>query len=206
MRAKSLTRALISVAALLAFAISASFAQAASEKKPNILVIMGDDIGYWNTSAYNRGQMGYRTPNIDRIAQVGAIFTDLYAQQSCTAGRAAFITGQSTFRTGLLKVGPRGAGAKPGPVCYGLGGQEPTVCDADLMLGFLDENYFLGGRMTLAKDAAQRAIEEKIAKPLGVSVSKNSAKKFFAQKKSWTSCNAKLKKLKSSIIPIRKKP
>jgi N-methylhydantoinase A len=72
--------------------------------------------------------------------------------------------------TGLLKVGPRGAGAKPGPVCYGLGGQEPTVCDADLMLGFLDENYFLGGRITLAKNAARRAIEEKIAKPLGVSV------------------------------------
>src|SRR5262245_190496 len=60
--------------------------------KPNILVIFGDDIGYWNVSAYNRGMMGYRTPNIDRIAREGAIFTDLYAQQSCTAGRAAFIT------------------------------------------------------------------------------------------------------------------
>ena len=70
--------------------------------------------------------------------------------------------------TGLLKVGPQGAGAKPGPVCYGLGGTEPTVCDADLILGFLDENYFLGGRMTLDKRAAQQAIEEKIAKPLGL--------------------------------------
>src|SRR5688572_3302270 len=68
--------------------------------KPNILVIFGDDIGYWNASAYNQGMMGYSTPNIDRIAQEGAIFTDLYAQQSCTAGRAAFITGQSCFRTG----------------------------------------------------------------------------------------------------------
>ena len=66
---------------------------------------MGDDIGYWNISAYNRGMMGYRTPNIDRIAKEGAIFTDYYAQQSCTAGRAAFITGQSPIRTGLLKVG-----------------------------------------------------------------------------------------------------
>ncbi len=66
---------------------------------------MGDDIGYWNISAYNRGMMGYRTPNIDRIANEGAIFTDYYAQQSCTAGRAAFITGQSPIRTGLLKVG-----------------------------------------------------------------------------------------------------
>jgi len=80
-------------------------AAAAQQQKPNILVIMGDDIGYWNISAYNRGQMGYRTPNIDRIANEGAIFTDYYGQQSCTAGRAAFITGQSPMRTGLLKVG-----------------------------------------------------------------------------------------------------
>jgi N-methylhydantoinase A len=72
--------------------------------------------------------------------------------------------------TGLLKVGPHGAGAKPGPVCYGLGGTEPTVCDADLMLGFLDANYFLGGRMTLDKEAARCAIEDKIAKPLGLSL------------------------------------
>jgi len=62
------------------------------QQKPNILVIMGDDIGYWNISAYNRGMMGYRTPNIDRIASEGAIFTDYYGQQSCTAGRAAFIS------------------------------------------------------------------------------------------------------------------
>jgi hypothetical protein len=74
-------------------------------QKPNILVIMADDIGYWNVSAYNRGQMGYRTPNIDRIANEGALLTDYYGQQSCTAGRAAFITGQSPMRTGLLKVG-----------------------------------------------------------------------------------------------------
>ena len=74
-------------------------------KKPNILVIWGDDIGYWNVSAYNQGMMGYKTPNIDRIAKEGALFTDWYGQQSCTAGRAAFITGQSPFRTGLLKVG-----------------------------------------------------------------------------------------------------
>ena len=62
---------------------------AASGRPPNILVIFGDDVGYWNVSAYNRGMMGYRTPNIDRIAREGAIFTDHYAQQSCTAGRAA---------------------------------------------------------------------------------------------------------------------
>ena len=69
-------------------------AQAPSAKKPNILVIFGDDIGYSNISAYNLGMMGYHTPNIDRVAQQGALFTDYYAQQSCTAGRAAFITGQ----------------------------------------------------------------------------------------------------------------
>jgi len=84
---------------------AATPASAQQQPKPNILIIMGDDIGYWNISAYNRGQMGYRTPNIDRIANEGAIFTDYYGQQSCTAGRAAFITGQSPMRTGLLKVG-----------------------------------------------------------------------------------------------------
>ena len=84
------------IAPALAFALGAVPAAAQpTEKKPNILVMFGDDIGYWNISAYNRGMMGYRTPNIDRIAKEGAIFTDVYAQQSCTAGRAAFITGQS---------------------------------------------------------------------------------------------------------------
>src|SRR5262245_23010052 len=78
-------------------------------KQPNILILWGDDVGYWNISAYNLGMMGYRTPNIDRIAREGALFTDWYGQQSCTAGRAAFITGQVGFRTGMLKVGLPGA-------------------------------------------------------------------------------------------------
>jgi arylsulfatase A-like enzyme len=95
---------------------------AAPGRKPNILVIFGDDIGLWNVSAYNRGMMGYRTPNIDRIAKEGAIFTDHYAQQSCTAGRAAFITGQSCFRTGLLKVGLPGAKE-------GLSDKDPTLAE-----------------------------------------------------------------------------
>ena len=81
----------------------------AQQKKPNILVIWGDDIGQFNVSAYNQGMMGYKTPNIDRIAKEGALFTDWYGQQSCTAGRAAFITGQSPIRTGLTKVGLPGA-------------------------------------------------------------------------------------------------
>ena len=92
---------------LVALMTSTSFA--ADEKKPNILIIWGDDIGYWNISAYNQGMMGYKTPNIDSIAKEGALFTDFYGQQSCTAGRAAFITGQSPYRTGLLKVGLPGA-------------------------------------------------------------------------------------------------
>src|SRR6476619_7188528 len=81
----------------------------ATQQKPNILIIWGDDIGWFNLSAYNHGVMGYRTPNIDRLAKEGAMFTDWYGQQSCTAGRAAFITGQSPMRTGLTKVGLPGA-------------------------------------------------------------------------------------------------
>src|SRR5213592_3159085 len=104
MKTKPTIAALIAVT--LVVSAASSFAQA---KKPNILIIWGDDIGYWNVSAYNQGMMGYKTPNIDRIAKEGALFTDWYGQQSCTAGRAAFITGQTPFRTGLLKVGLPGA-------------------------------------------------------------------------------------------------
>jgi len=81
----------------------------AQAAKPNVVVVWGDDIGYWNISAYNQGMMGYKTPNIDRIAKEGAMFTDWYGEQSCTAGRSAFITGQSGYRTGNLKVGLPGA-------------------------------------------------------------------------------------------------
>ena len=89
--------------------VAVSSAPAPEKKLPNILVIWGDDIGWFNSSAYNRGMMGYRTPNIDRLAREGALFTDWYGQHSCTAGRAAFITGQSPIRTGLTKVGLPGA-------------------------------------------------------------------------------------------------
>ena len=81
----------------------------AQAKKPNILVIFGDDIGQTNVSAYSMGMMGYKTPNIDRIAKEGMMFTDYYAEQSCTAGRSSFITGQCTLRTGLSKVGVPGS-------------------------------------------------------------------------------------------------
>jgi arylsulfatase A-like enzyme len=92
----------------------------AEEKKPNILVIWGDDIGQSNISAYTKGVMGYRTPNIDRIANEGMIFTDYYGEQSCTAGRSSFIMGQSVFRTGLSKVGLPGAE-------LGMREEEPTI-------------------------------------------------------------------------------
>jgi arylsulfatase len=91
-------------------------------KLPNILVIWGDDIGWWNVSAYNHGVMGYETPNIDRLAKEGMLFTDWYGQQSCTAGRAAFITGQSPIRTGLTKVGLPGAD-------QGLRPNDPTIAE-----------------------------------------------------------------------------
>lgn len=98
-------------------------------KKPNILMIMGDDIGWFNPSCYNSGIMGYQTPNIDRIAKEGARFTDWYGQQSCTAGRAAFITGQSPIRTGLTKVGLPGADT-------GLQKEDPTVAEFLKQLGY----------------------------------------------------------------------
>src|SRR5437773_3925261 len=104
MKSKLLRAGLVAVA--LASSITSSFAQA---KKPNILVIFGDDIGQTNVSAYSMGMMGYHTPNIDRIAKEGMIFTDYYAEQSCTAGRSSFITGQCTLRTGLSKVGVPGS-------------------------------------------------------------------------------------------------
>jgi arylsulfatase A-like enzyme len=97
-------------------------ATAQQAQKPNILVIMGDDIGMWNISAYSHGMMGFKTPNIDSLAKEGGIFSDIYAQQSCTAGRAAFITGQSPFRTGLLKVGLPGAKE-------GLSDKDPTLAE-----------------------------------------------------------------------------
>jgi len=95
---------------------------AQKQEKPNILVIWGDDIGWSNPSIYNMGMMSYRTPNIDQIGHDGIIFTDYYSQQSCTAGRAAFITGQSPYRTGLTKVGLPGAKE-------GLSGLDPTIAE-----------------------------------------------------------------------------
>ncbi len=115
------TRALV-LSALAALAFASATARADTASKPNILVIMGDDVGVSNISAYSHGMMGYQTPNIDQIGREGVTFTDIYAQQSCTAGRAAFITGQSPFRTGLLKVGLPGAKE-------GLSDKDPTLAE-----------------------------------------------------------------------------
>jgi arylsulfatase len=104
-------------------------ATAVAQERPNILVIWGDDVGMYNISAYHNGMMGGRTPNIDRIAEEGAMFTDHYAQQSCTAGRASFITGQHPYRTGLLTIGMPGAEA-------GLQPEDPTLADLLKPLGY----------------------------------------------------------------------
>src|SRR6266542_2964862 len=99
------------------------------QKKPNILILWGDDIGIWNISHFSRGMMGYQTPNIDRVAKEGVTFTDYYAQQSCTAGRACFITGQNPIRTGLTKVGMPGA-------TVGLQNEDPTIAELLKPLGY----------------------------------------------------------------------
>jgi arylsulfatase A-like enzyme len=106
----------------------------AADKKPNILVIWGDDIGIHNISAYNLGVMGYHTPNIDRIAREGALFTDAYAQQSCTAGRASFILGQHPFRTGLLTVGLPGSP-------QGIPDWAPTIADLLKQQGYTSGQF-----------------------------------------------------------------
>lgn len=97
--------------------------------QPNILILWGDDIGIWNISHFSRGMMGYRTPNIDRIAEEGVTFTDYYAQQSCTAGRACFITGQNPIRTGLTKVGMPGA-------TVGLQAEDVTIAEMLKPMGY----------------------------------------------------------------------
>jgi arylsulfatase len=123
--------ALLTLAVLLALgAIAADVeAQQAAAGKPNIVIIWGDDVGQSNISAYSHGVMGYKTPNIDRVAREGMMFTDYYAEQSCTAGRASFITGQSGLRTGMTKVGLPGA-------TLGLQKEDPTIAEMLKPLGY----------------------------------------------------------------------
>ena len=129
MRFPSFFRNLAQVALVTGLTLVGWTEPSAAQDRPNILVMWGDDIGYWNISAYNQGMMGYRTPNIDRIASAGMLFTDAYGEQSCTAGRSTFITGQSGFRTGLLKVGLPGAD-------LGLQAEDVTLAELLKPLGY----------------------------------------------------------------------
>lgn len=122
----------ITSAALGLSLVAVTTSQAAD--KPNILVIWGDDVGVHNISAYNHGIMGYKTPNIDRLANEGALFTDAYAQQSCTAGRASFILGQHPFRTGLLTIGMPGSD-------HGIPDWAPTIADLIKDHGYMTAQY-----------------------------------------------------------------
>ena len=128
MKQKTHCKYLISIGAM-ALVIGLSASIQAAQEKPNILVIMSDDVGITNLSAYSRGMAGYHTPNIDRIGNEGVLFTDYYAEQSCTAGRSAFITGQSPIRTGLAKVGFPGA-------TIGLQKEDPTLAEMLKPLGY----------------------------------------------------------------------
>jgi hypothetical protein len=130
--------ALVAVALL---ALLSGSPAAAQEKKPNIVVIMGDDIGMWNIGAYHRGLMAGRTPNLDKIAAEGVLFTDYYAEASCTAGRAAFVTGQLPIRTGMTTVGQAGS-----PI--GLPAEAMTG-RADVCLRCLKQSGSAGGRLAL---------------------------------------------------------
>ena len=136
--------------ATLATAISLTGSMAAAKTvKPNILIIWGDDIGGFNISAYNQGMMGYKTPNIDSIAKDGALFTDWYGQQSCTAGRAAFITGQAPIRTGLTKVGLPGSPE-------GMTDKDPTIATLLKAQGYVTGQFgknHLGDRDSMLPSA-----------------------------------------------------
>lgn len=128
-KSHDLRRSVMLVPAVLCLLASMLTSSAHAQDKPNILIIWGDDIGQSNISAYTMGLMGYRTPNIDRIAKEGMIFTDYYGEQSCTAGRASFITGQHGLRTGLTKVGMPGA-------TVGLQKEDPTIAELLKPLGY----------------------------------------------------------------------
>src|ERR1700744_5037281 len=128
---KNQSKRRLALMGLLALAMAGS---AMAQKKPNILVIFGDDIGQSNISAYSRGLMGFMTPNIYRIGNEGGLFVQYYGQQSCTAGRAAFITGQCPFRTGLTKVGLPGS-----PI--GLQKQDPTIAEFLKPLGYATAQF-----------------------------------------------------------------
>src|SRR5262247_3567797 len=128
------TRAVVSMSRACAVVVARAAVlrlagMAAAQQKPNIIMIMGDDIGIWNIGAYHRGMMAARTPNLDKLAKEGMLFTDYYAEASCTAGRANFITGELPIRTGMTTVGQ--AGAK-----IGMPDAAPTIATALKSMGY----------------------------------------------------------------------
>ncbi len=128
--ARNLSTAIAAIGLLTGLAV----VPAAAQDKPNILIIWGDDIGQSNISAYTMGLVGYRTPNIDRIAREGMIFTDYYGEQSCTAGRSSYIMGQSVLRTGLSKVGLPGAE-------LGMREEDPTIAGLLKAQGYVTGHF-----------------------------------------------------------------
>src|SRR3984885_8433588 len=119
----------LTLSALCAAMLAGAAPATAQQQKPNIVVIMGDDIGYWNIGAYHQGMMAGRTPNLDKLAAEGMRFTDYYAEASCTAGRANFITGELPIRTGLTTVGQAGS-----PI--GIPAEAPTIATALKSMGY----------------------------------------------------------------------
>jgi arylsulfatase len=124
----------LSLLATSLLVLSNSALATTDKERPNVLAIWGDDIGYYNISAYNQGMMGYQTPNIDRIAKEGGLFTDAYSQQSCTAGRAAFMLGQHPARTGMLTIGMPGSKA-------GIPDWTPTIADVLKEKGYVTGQF-----------------------------------------------------------------
>src|SRR4026209_2097746 len=126
---EDIMRRAIGIVVVILVALAWSAGRAAAQAKPNIVVIMGDDVGIWNIGAYHRGMMAGRTPNLDKLANEGMLFTDYYAEASCTAGRAAFITGELSIRTGLTTVGQAGA-------TVGMPDKAPTIATVLKTMGY----------------------------------------------------------------------
>jgi arylsulfatase A-like enzyme len=134
MKDREISRRATSVVSLVLMTLCVSATAAYAADQPNIVVIWGDDIGQSNISAYTHGLMGYQTPNIDRMADEGMMFTDAYADQSCTAGRSSFTTGQSVFRTGMSKVGMPGAKE-------GISAKDPSIATLIKQQGYVTGQF-----------------------------------------------------------------
>src|SRR4026209_117280 len=131
---EDIMRRAIGIVVVILVALAWSAGRAAAQAKPNIVVIMGDDIGIWNIGAYHRGMTAGRTPNLDKLAKGGMLFTDYYAEASCTAGRANFLTGELPIRTGLTTVGQAGS-----PI--GMPAAAPTIATVLKSMGYVTAQF-----------------------------------------------------------------